>query len=68
MQWLGAATVSGSPIKWTVVVAFGSPRLLWLLLRRTVPGRQAYAIGGNPMAAYLAGVPVARAAHRQLSR
>jgi len=26
---------------------------------RTTPGRQAYATGGNPMAAYLAGVPVA---------
>jgi ribose/xylose/arabinose/galactoside ABC-type transport system permease subunit len=60
VQWLGAVTIPDLSIKWTVVVAFGISGLLWLLLRRTVPGRQAYAIGGNPVAAYLAGVPVAR--------
>jgi ribose/xylose/arabinose/galactoside ABC-type transport system permease subunit len=60
VQWLGAVTIPNLSIKWTVVVAFGISGLLWLLLRRTVPGRQAYAIGGNPVAAYLAGVPVAR--------
>lgn len=60
VQWLGGVTIANLPIKWTVLVALSVSGLLWLLLRRTVPGRQAYAIGGNPIAAYLAGVPVAR--------
>jgi ribose transport system permease protein len=59
LQDFGSATVFGSPIKWTVVLVFVFAALLWLVLRRTTPGRQAYAVGGNPMAAYLAGVPVA---------
>lgn len=59
MQWLGSVTVPGFSVKWTVVVALGVSALLWFLVRRTVPGRQAYAIGGNAVAAYLAGVPVA---------
>jgi ribose transport system permease protein len=60
MQWLGSVTIPNLAVKWTVVVALVVSALLWFLLRRTVPGRQAYAIGGNPVAAYLAGVPVAR--------
>jgi ribose transport system permease protein len=59
LQDFGASTLPGSPIKWTVVLVFGFAALLWVALRRTTPGRQAYAVGGNPMAAYLAGVPVA---------
>jgi ribose transport system permease protein len=59
IQIVGSATVFGSPVKWTVVVAFVVSAIVWLLLRRTTPGRQAYATGGNPMAAYLAGAPVA---------
>jgi ribose transport system permease protein len=60
IQWLGSVTLPNLAVKWTVVVALAVSVLLWLLLRRTVQGRQAYAIGGNPVAAYLAGVPVAR--------
>jgi ribose transport system permease protein len=60
MQWLGSVTIPNLAVKWTVVVALAVSALLWLLLRRTVPGRQAYAIGGNSVAAFLAGVPVAR--------
>jgi ribose transport system permease protein len=59
LQALGSATAFGTPIKWTVVLVFLFASALWLLMRRTTPGRQAYAIGGNPMAAYLAGAPVA---------
>jgi ribose transport system permease protein len=60
VQSLGDARVFGSQIKWTVVIALGVSALLWLWSRRTVAGRRSYAIGGNPMGAYLAGVPVAR--------
>jgi ribose transport system permease protein len=59
LQNLGSATVAGTSIKWSVAVAFLIAGVFWILMRRTTPGRRAYAIGGNPMAAYLAGVPVA---------
>jgi ribose transport system permease protein len=59
VQELGAATAFGGPIKWTVIVSFALATAVWFLLRRSTPGRQAYATGGNPMAAYLAGAPVA---------
>jgi len=59
VQDLGSTTAFGGPIKWTVIVSFALAGAVWFVLRRTTPGRQAYATGGNPMAAYLAGVPVA---------
>jgi ribose/xylose/arabinose/galactoside ABC-type transport system permease subunit len=34
--------------------------LFWLIANRTTFGRSVYAIGGNPEAAYLSGIPVAR--------
>jgi ribose transport system permease protein len=58
LQDLGSATVAGTSMKWSVVVAFLIAGGFWVFMRRTTPGRRAYAIGGNPMAAYLAGVPV----------
>jgi ribose transport system permease protein len=59
LQDFGSATVAGTSIKWSVVVAFLIAGGFWIFMRRTTPGRRAYAVGGNPMAAYLAGVPVA---------
>jgi ribose/xylose/arabinose/galactoside ABC-type transport system permease subunit len=59
VQNLGDARVFGTQVKWTVVVALGVSAVLWLWTRRSVAGRRSYAIGGNPMGAYLAGVPVA---------
>ncbi|MGH1369518.1 MAG: ABC transporter permease [Maritimibacter sp.] len=59
LQDIGRATVMGGPIKWSVVIAFAVAILLWGAMRGTTPGRRAYALGGNPMGAYLAGVPVA---------
>jgi L-arabinose transport system permease protein len=55
---LGAGTFLGInyPI-WIMVVAFGT---FGFLLNRTVFGRNVLAIGGNPEAARLAGVPVTR--------
>lgn len=59
LQQIGRATVFDTPIKWSVVIAFGVAFALWAAMRGTTPGRRAYALGGNPMGAYLAGVPVA---------
>ncbi len=59
VQALGDARLPQTQIKWTVIAALLVAGVLWLWSRRTVVGRRSYAIGGNPMGAYLAGVPVA---------
>lgn len=41
-------------------IAFAVVALAWILLSRTRFGRHVYAVGGNPEAARLAGVPVGR--------
>lgn len=58
LQELGRTTFPGTPFKLSSVLAFAVAILLWLGLRGSTPGRRSYALGGNPMAAYLAGVPV----------
>lgn len=45
-------------IKSPVWIAIGLAILLWLLLAKTEVGRYMYAIGGNPEAARLSGIPV----------
>lgn len=47
-------------VPWVVVFLFGLATAVWVLLRYTPFGRSVYAIGGNPVAARLSGVPVAR--------
>jgi ribose/xylose/arabinose/galactoside ABC-type transport system permease subunit len=59
IQSLGDARLPHTQIKWSVFFALAVAAVLWLWSRRTVMGRQSYAAGGNPMGAYLAGVPVA---------
>jgi len=59
VQTLGDARLPQTQIKGSVAAALGVAAVLWLWSRRTVAGRRSYAIGGNPMGAYLAGVPVA---------
>ena len=59
IQSLGDARLPHTQVKWSVVVALVVAGALWLWSRRTVMGRRSYAVGGNPMGAYLAGVPVA---------
>lgn len=52
------ARLFGLPVPlWIVALAFGATLLV---LTRTVPGRQLYAVGANPAAARLSGVPVRR--------
>ena len=43
-----------------VFIAFAIVAVAWIVLDRTEVGRYMYAIGGNPEAARLAGIPVAR--------
>ena len=53
---LGAGTVAGIPAPVLVMLAMFV--LFGLVLRQTVFGRDVYAIGGNPEASRLAGIPV----------
>lgn len=56
--WLGNRTVLGLPA--SAWLAFIIVALMWVMLRSTAFGRGVYAIGGNPSAARLAGIPVDR--------
>lgn len=52
--WYGSVLGVPAPLLVVVVLAVGAD----LLLRRTVVGRRLYAVGHNPQAALIAGVPV----------
>ena len=57
-RWMGAGVVGPLPAPVIVVaVIYG---MFYVLLRHTIFGRDIYAIGGNPEAARLSGIPVAR--------
>jgi ribose transport system permease protein len=45
----------------TVILLTAAVLLIWVPYRRSVLGRAAYAIGSNEQAAYMSGVPIARA-------
>ncbi len=51
----------GDAVPFSIVVLVGAAVLVWLPYRRSVLGRAAYAIGSSEQAAYMSGVPVARA-------
>ena len=57
-RFLGAGFLWGIPVP--VIVAAGLLVVLHVLLHTTVLGRSIYAIGGNPVAARLSGMPVQR--------
>lgn len=52
--WIGNDYLG--PVPWLVVIAIMVVALSGLVLRRTVFGRDVYAVGGNPEAARLAGI------------
>jgi len=54
--WIGNDYLG--PIPWLVLTAAAVVVLSHLVLHRTVFGRDVYAVGGNPEAAHLAGVPI----------
>jgi ribose/xylose/arabinose/galactoside ABC-type transport system permease subunit len=55
---LGTGSVLGIP--YVVLIAAAASIVVWLLVRRSTYGRQLVAIGGNKLAAQLAGLPVRR--------
>ncbi|WP_416418129.1 ABC transporter permease [Paenarthrobacter aromaticivorans] len=57
-SWIGQGQLLGIPVAAFVLLAVYFAG--WLLLERTVFGRQVYAIGGNAEAARLSGIPVRR--------
>lgn len=56
MRVIGTGYVG--PIPWPVMIALLAALAVHILLRYTTYGRELYAIGGNPEAARLSGVPV----------
>jgi ribose transport system permease protein len=54
-------TGSLAGIPFSIVVLAGLIALVWIPYRRSVVGRAAYAVGSSQQAAYMSGVPVARA-------
>jgi ribose transport system permease protein len=51
----------GDVFPFSVVVLAAAVGLIWIPYRRSVLGRAAYAIGSSEQAAYMSGVPIARA-------
>ena len=51
----------GGGIPFSIVVLIGTIVVVWIPYRRSVLGRAAYAVGSSEQAAYMSGVPVARA-------
>jgi ribose transport system ATP-binding protein/rhamnose transport system ATP-binding protein len=55
-RWLGTGKLLGIPVP--IWISLTTLLLVWFLLRQTNWGRDLYAIGNNPEAARLAGIPV----------
>jgi ribose transport system permease protein len=51
----------GDAVPFSIVVLIGAVVVIWIPYRRSVLGRAAYAVGSSQQAAYMSGVPVARA-------
>jgi ribose transport system permease protein len=51
----------GDAVPFSIVVLVGAVVVIWIPYRRSVLGRAAYAVGSSEQAAYMSGVPVARA-------
>lgn len=57
-RWIGIGRVLGLPVPiWILVVVAA---LFWVFLHRSIPGRNLYAIGGNPVVARLSGLNLNR--------
>jgi ribose transport system permease protein/L-arabinose transport system permease protein len=53
-RWIGVGRVLGLPVPIWVLVAVAVA--FWVYLHRSIPGRNLYAIGGNPVVARLSGM------------
>jgi ribose transport system permease protein len=60
VRFLGADNIGGTSIPVSLVVVIGTYLLVWLFLNHARQGRHIFAIGGNPQAARVSGVPVDR--------
>jgi len=58
IQWSQRGPFEIQWIPWVVIVAIAAAVITYLFLRYTRRGRAIYAIGGNPQAALLRGIPV----------
>lgn len=56
--WSIKGPFGNQEVPWVVVLTIAIALLTWLFLRYTRMGRNVYAVGGNPSAALLRGVPV----------
>jgi len=53
-------TLGGTAVAWGTIVMLGLYALAWYLLRETAAGRHVYAVGNNPEATRLVGIPTQR--------
>jgi ribose transport system permease protein len=60
VRYLGADNIGDTSIPVSLVVVVGTYALVWLFLNHARQGRHIFAIGGNPQAARVSGVPVDR--------
>jgi ribose transport system permease protein len=60
IAWLGRARLFGNNLPVSVLYMLGTFLVVWLVLRYTAFGRYTFAVGGNPRAAFLAGLHVDR--------
>lgn len=61
LGWTGTAVrVGGAAVTYGVVIMLVAYLAVWYLMTQTAWGRQVYAIGNNPEAARLVGIPVSR--------
>jgi ribose transport system permease protein len=60
VRFLGADNIGDTSIPVSLVVVVGTYALVWLFLNHARQGRHIFAIGGNPQAARVSGVPVDR--------
>lgn len=58
LRELADGRVLGLPFSGSLIIWIGLLILVGLVLSRTVPGRRFYAVGANPRASWLSGVPV----------
>jgi ribose transport system permease protein len=55
-RWLGQGLIGPFPVPLVILIVVAA--LTWFVLRYTILGRYIYAIGGNPEASRMSGVPV----------
>jgi len=56
VRWMGQGLIGPFPVPLVILIVVAA--LTWFILRYTILGRYIYAIGGNPEAARVSGVPV----------